>query len=244
MHVHCTECMVCVRYVRVGVHAKVHSSTCATEKTKCKTRDLPTVFVRTSLDNWTCGPCHEHSITFHTNCRIDRRLCICFFFCAHFCSFSPIMKSLFRHFFSIFNWYFCFISILLQELKESFNYGLFCPPSNGKAGKFLDEERRLGDYPFNGPVGYLEVNHIHIFCILNVAKNVQHQHLLGYDRRREYPITHTHTHFVWSLSHHKAKYALLCWMPRIGFVYANASYRDYFHRYCNRNLPLPLHQKI
>uniref|UniRef100_A0A1A9WV00 SH3 and multiple ankyrin repeat domains protein 3 n=1 Tax=Glossina brevipalpis TaxID=37001 RepID=A0A1A9WV00_9MUSC len=44
-----------------------------------------------------------------------------------------------------------------EELKESFNYGLFCPPSNGKAGKFLDEERRLGDYPFNGPVGYLEV---------------------------------------------------------------------------------------
>lgn len=53
--------------------------------------------------------------------------------------------------------YFCFV---LQELKESFNYGLFCPPSNGKAGKFLDEERRLGDYPFNGPVGYLEVSYI------------------------------------------------------------------------------------
>lgn len=51
-----------------------------------------------------------------------------------------------------------FSSIHLQELKESFNYGLFCPPSNGKAGKFLDEERRLGDYPFNGPVGYLEVS--------------------------------------------------------------------------------------
>lgn len=49
------------------------------------------------------------------------------------------------------------IIIILQELKESFNYGLFCPPVNGKAGKFLDEERRLGDYPFNGPVGYLEV---------------------------------------------------------------------------------------
>lgn len=47
--------------------------------------------------------------------------------------------------------------LVLQELKESFNYGLFCPPVNGKAGKFLDEERRLGDYPFNGPVGYLEV---------------------------------------------------------------------------------------
>lgn len=50
------------------------------------------------------------------------------------------------------------IILTAQELKESFNYGLFCPPSNGKAGKFLDEERRLGDYPFNGPVGYLEVS--------------------------------------------------------------------------------------
>uniref|UniRef100_A0A182PEV4 SH3 and multiple ankyrin repeat domains protein n=1 Tax=Anopheles epiroticus TaxID=199890 RepID=A0A182PEV4_9DIPT len=46
-----------------------------------------------------------------------------------------------------------------EELKESFNYGLFSPPSNGKAGKFLDEERRLGDYPFNGPVGYLELKY-------------------------------------------------------------------------------------
>lgn len=59
--------------------------------------------------------------------------------------------------------YYLLISIRLlpsssQDLKESFNYGLFCPPSNGKAGKFLDEERRLGDYPFSGPVGYLEVN--------------------------------------------------------------------------------------
>ncbi|CAG5102090.1 Similar to Shank3: SH3 and multiple ankyrin repeat domains protein 3 (Rattus norvegicus) [Cotesia congregata] len=46
-----------------------------------------------------------------------------------------------------------------EELKESFNYGLFCPPVNGKAGKFLDEERRLGDYPFNGPVGHLELKY-------------------------------------------------------------------------------------
>ncbi|XP_054266590.1 SH3 and multiple ankyrin repeat domains protein 1-like isoform X7 [Macrosteles quadrilineatus] len=49
------------------------------------------------------------------------------------------------------------LAALPKELKESFNYGLFCPPVNGKAGKFLDEERRLGDYPFNGPVGYLEL---------------------------------------------------------------------------------------
>jgi hypothetical protein len=56
---------------------------------------------------------------------------------------------------------------MLQELKESFNYGLFCPPVNGKAGKFLDEERRLGDYPFSGPVGYLEVCGLWVqFCDL------------------------------------------------------------------------------
>lgn len=54
--------------------------------------------------------------------------------------------------------FFLFVFLSFQELKESFNYGLFCPPSNGRAGKFLDEERRLGDYPFNGPVGYLEVS--------------------------------------------------------------------------------------
>ncbi|XP_012252278.2 protein shank isoform X6 [Athalia rosae] len=46
-----------------------------------------------------------------------------------------------------------------RELKESFNYGLFYPAVNGKAGKFLDEERPLGDYPFNGPVGYLELKY-------------------------------------------------------------------------------------
>ncbi|CAG4988043.1 unnamed protein product [Parnassius apollo] len=51
------------------------------------------------------------------------------------------------------------LKIPTYELKESFNYGLFCPPVNGKAGKFLDEERRLGDYPFNGPVGYLELKY-------------------------------------------------------------------------------------
>ena len=52
-----------------------------------------------------------------------------------------------------------FVVLLLssKELKESFNYGLFYPPCNGRAGKFLDEERPLSDYPFNGPGGYLEV---------------------------------------------------------------------------------------
>ena len=45
----------------------------------------------------------------------------------------------------------------LQELENSFNYGLFQPPHNGRAGKFLDEERRLAEYPFQASVGHLEV---------------------------------------------------------------------------------------
>jgi hypothetical protein len=65
---------------------------------------------------------------------------------------------------------------MLQELKESFNYGLFCPPVNGKAGKFLDEERRLGDYPFSGPVGYLEVFDSHV---TNLAHNCAVLLLIG-----------------------------------------------------------------
>ncbi|XP_043229025.1 SH3 and multiple ankyrin repeat domains protein 3-like isoform X1 [Amphibalanus amphitrite] len=48
---------------------------------------------------------------------------------------------------------------LPKELKESFNYGLFYPPQNGKAGKFLDEARPIADYPFAEPVGCLELKY-------------------------------------------------------------------------------------
>ncbi|GAB6022714.1 hypothetical protein CHUAL_006810 [Chamberlinius hualienensis] len=51
------------------------------------------------------------------------------------------------------------LAALPKEMKESFNYGLYCPPLNGKAGKFLDEERPLSDYPFTGPIGYLELKY-------------------------------------------------------------------------------------
>ncbi|CAH0560754.1 unnamed protein product [Brassicogethes aeneus] len=51
------------------------------------------------------------------------------------------------------------LAALPKELKESFNYGLFSPPENGRAGKFLDEERRLGDYSFSGPVAHLELKY-------------------------------------------------------------------------------------
>ncbi|KAK2163028.1 hypothetical protein LSH36_87g05020 [Paralvinella palmiformis] len=43
-----------------------------------------------------------------------------------------------------------------EQLKDSLNYGLYCPPMNGRAGKFLDEERPLKDYPLPGPIGFLE----------------------------------------------------------------------------------------
>ena len=61
-----------------------------------------------------------------------------------------------------------FILLLFQELEESFNYGLFFPPANGKAGKFLDEERRLSEYPFPGPIGYLEVRWM-VICVSRVT---------------------------------------------------------------------------
>lgn len=36
---------------------------------------------------------------------------------------------------------------LNQSLKDVLNYGLFQPASNGRDGKFLDEERLLREYP-------------------------------------------------------------------------------------------------
>lgn len=36
---------------------------------------------------------------------------------------------------------------LSQSLKDVLNYGLFQPPSDGRDGKFLDEERLLREYP-------------------------------------------------------------------------------------------------
>lgn len=48
---------------------------------------------------------------------------------------------------------------LNHSLQDALNYGLFQPPSRGRAGKFLDEERLLQDYPPNldTPLPYLEV---------------------------------------------------------------------------------------
>ncbi|KAK0145800.1 SH3 and multiple ankyrin repeat domains protein 3 [Merluccius polli] len=47
---------------------------------------------------------------------------------------------------------------LTQSLSDVLNYGLFQPAFNGRAGKFLDEERLLRDYPLPPitPIPYLE----------------------------------------------------------------------------------------
>ncbi|KFW82573.1 SH3 and multiple ankyrin repeat domains protein 3, partial [Manacus vitellinus] len=47
---------------------------------------------------------------------------------------------------------------LNHSLKDVLNYGLFQPAFNGGAGRFLDEERLLREYPLNPdtPVPYLE----------------------------------------------------------------------------------------
>ncbi|XP_058165058.1 LOW QUALITY PROTEIN: SH3 and multiple ankyrin repeat domains protein 3 [Dasypus novemcinctus] len=47
---------------------------------------------------------------------------------------------------------------LNHSLQDALNYGLFQPPSRGRAGKFLDEERLLREYPpsLDTPLPYLE----------------------------------------------------------------------------------------
>eukprot|EP00056_Hartaetosiga_gracilis_P004961 m.79923 g.79923 ORF g.79923 m.79923 type:complete len:155 (+) comp11997_c0_seq1:121-585(+) len=45
---------------------------------------------------------------------------------------------------------------LAKDLTSAINYGLYLPPRGGRAGKFLAEERVLGDYALHGPVAELE----------------------------------------------------------------------------------------
>ena len=63
------------------------------------------------------------------------------------------------------------LQVLLKELNDGLNYGLYLPPCNGRAGKFLDESRSLREYPLNGPVSYLEVRRAMIFKGWNLFTN-------------------------------------------------------------------------
>ncbi len=52
-----------------------------------------------------------------------------------------------------------FVCLYLQALTDGLNYGFYLPPSNGKAGKFLEEERLFSDYPTDAAnMPFLEVN--------------------------------------------------------------------------------------
>lgn len=74
---------------------------------------------------------------------------------------------------------------LNQSLKDVLNYGLFQPAYNGKAGKFLDEERQLREYPFPSiaPVPYLEVSEScrpeRSLITIKMAKPVEPIHLFS-----------------------------------------------------------------
>ena len=52
------------------------------------------------------------------------------------------------------------------------NYGFYDPPSNGKSGKFLEEERPFVDYPLLGSPPVLEV------CSKHVVESNQIFHFL------------------------------------------------------------------
>lgn len=62
---------------------------------------------------------------------------------------------------------------LTQSLSDVLNYGLFQPAFNGRAGKFLDEERLLREYPLPPitPIPYLEVT-LRLICRLQADTGV------------------------------------------------------------------------
>uniref|UniRef100_A0A0N5A3U9 ANK_REP_REGION domain-containing protein n=1 Tax=Parastrongyloides trichosuri TaxID=131310 RepID=A0A0N5A3U9_PARTI len=51
------------------------------------------------------------------------------------------------------------LAALPQPLPQAFNFGLFLPPCDGRAGKFLLEDRPIQDYPFHDCVPYLELKY-------------------------------------------------------------------------------------
>jgi SH3/ankyrin repeat-containing protein len=50
------------------------------------------------------------------------------------------------------------LTALNKEIKDGLNYGLYLPPFQGRAGKFLDDCRQLKEYSLAKPIANLEVN--------------------------------------------------------------------------------------
>lgn len=104
---------------------------------------------------------------------------------------------------------------LNQSLKDVLNYGLFQPASNGRDGKFLDEERILREYPqpISKGVPALEVKHQpgrlfswkcikDLICVDAENKYVDSQVnlLLSYTRMRNVFISYIRYKFMCMLS--------------------------------------------
>lgn len=51
-----------------------------------------------------------------------------------------------------------------MDIKDPLNFGFYMPPYSGRAGKFLDEERCLREYPMDRSEPFLEVIDVANFC--------------------------------------------------------------------------------
>ncbi|PAA93274.1 hypothetical protein BOX15_Mlig033829g3 [Macrostomum lignano] len=51
------------------------------------------------------------------------------------------------------------LDLLGRNLPDKLNYGLYLPGNRGRAGKFLQEERLLNEYPMTGPIGDVELRY-------------------------------------------------------------------------------------
>ncbi|BFZ25284.1 hypothetical protein BsWGS_28323 [Bradybaena similaris] len=63
------------------------------------------------------------------------------------------------------------LTTFAKDLKDALNYGLFLPPANGRAGKFMEEQRTLSEYPIQGPIGFLEFKYkVRIYKLMQVSE--------------------------------------------------------------------------
>lgn len=82
-----------------------------------------------------------------------------------------------------------------QNLTDAGNYGLYLPPCNGRAGKFLAEERVLSDYALSGSVASLEVSfgYILLMAVVQIQAASVHDRHCGEGAQEDANKTHDET---------------------------------------------------
>ncbi|XP_052808727.1 SH3 and multiple ankyrin repeat domains protein 2-like isoform X2 [Mya arenaria] len=77
------------------------------------------------------------------------------------------------------------LAVFAKDLKDALNYGLYMPPMNGRAGKFLDEERLLREYPLHGPIGFVEFKYKRrVYKLMHInARKLRQLHTKGVFRQ-------------------------------------------------------------